>query len=99
MGEGFAVGNKVQGFFNGKKWVNAIVIEVKPDGSYVVAWEDGATVDCVKQASEIRGRPPGGEPLAYSQGDKVQGLYNGKSGKIWGDAVIAEAQQDGTYLL
>ena len=50
----FRVGDSVDGQYKNGRWYPAVIEERRPDGAFVLKWEDGDTADRVKSARELR---------------------------------------------
>jgi len=53
QGDGFKVGELVEGMYQGKAWIQARIATVNDDGTYTVNWVDGDKNDTVKSAAEL----------------------------------------------
>ena len=50
----FRVGDKVDGRYKNNRWYPAVIAEKKPDGSFVLNWDDNDSQDRVKSAKDLR---------------------------------------------
>jgi len=94
------VGDKVTCEYFGRSdsahatWYGAKIQEVNPDGTYMVAWNDGDNADRAKTRRQIR--------LELKVGDGVKCEYLGRSGiahSSWYAAKILEVNSNNTYTV
>merc|ERR1712232_651387 len=89
LGEGFKMGDEVEGRNMNGEWLLAKIACANDDGTYTLDWDERDTKDQVKKLSELRKK-------GFKKGDEVKAVYmNGK----WLPAKIARANDDGTYTL